>query len=222
MGRKPWLVSTLVLGLGVAFTGCNTTKDSTKDTKYKATPTFTTRDNTTAKQADSSQTQPKDRTLPGGQTTGGSASFVSDPRPLPTNPTSNPTAPMSIPMGADNHLPASPGPLSIQPTTSNSMPLVQPPPLTTNVNKPPTADEHFVPGMSSLHQDDPDSRPMPLPADGAPNSLPGKPLPAINTRSNSALGLPPAPAEPLPTTPAFKESTVMPSPPLPPLGPAGN
>jgi hypothetical protein len=201
MGKKPWLISTVVLGFGVVFTGCNTTP--TKDTstfKGGGKDVTLSRNSATTNPTPGSQPQTP---LPG-QTAAVSTSSVADPHPIGMDSTTPFQSQPTQPVLGDSRMSTT----SIQPAAGNSLQVVPPPQPSTlppSVTNKPFSSEapiHSVPG-TSMHQDDLDSRSMPQ--DGSPNALPGTPLPAINTGSPSSSALPsvPAPALQTSSTPNF-------------------
>jgi hypothetical protein len=228
MGKKPRLVSVLMLGLGVAFLGCNSTNSAKDKSTFKGggkDPAFAVNKDATAKQPDNGQFQAKDSTPSIGQPTPVNQAFMSDQASMGVRPNANPA------LGGDNHLTSNSLPAATPPVTATTNP-VAPPPLTGNVqqtNKPPVDPTiQSVSGQETMHADGVVAIPT---TDVSPNLPPGRPLPPINTSSGAASSPPPLPVEVPSSAPTFNppvpptsggNSLSSPTPALPPLPPPAN
>jgi hypothetical protein len=218
MGKKPWLISALMLGLGVVFTGCTSTnapKDTTA-TKFKGSTesTFSTKTNANGNTTGGQPPSNLQTNAIGQPATG--TGTVGDLRPSGSNTNAMPTQ-----FSTDSHFAAAPEPSSSMP--ANSMTLVPPPPPSTSplpatvqqTNRMPNEQIHAVTNggpQTTLGPDDhADKAAMSIPT-YAPTTPPGNPLPVITASGSDTT--PPPPAIPSSGPASFNPPASVPPPPL--------
>jgi Wiskott-Aldrich syndrome protein len=205
MGKKPLLAVT-VLGLGLAFTGCQNSPKP-PSTAYDHPPTFP-RNTATVKQ-DGTAVKP-DNGLTGPATTTNVAAPGAGMQTIPSGRTNltNTPAPGGTPSFAPTtgHAPQDSPPLT-QPTgftTPGGTGPVPPPPLgtTQQVNRPVVVDPtiHDVPAPTPVRTDTGLGRPPAVPPSDNLLDHPGQPLPAIDNPPARGPLAPPPPPAPLPAS----------------------